>query len=122
MKKLMYLMLIVLSFGLVSCNEIEMGVVGHTFTGYDGGDYVTLTFKHDKTCHFEGAGAQSLITDALTYTVTNTDVRIYFDRSYNWIESARGQLYLVGTYNSKNKELTLTSPSAQGVVVLKRTK
>lgn len=122
MKKLMYFLLIVLSFGLISCNEIEMGVVGHTFAGYDGGEYETLTFKQDKTCHLESAGEQSLITDALTYTVTNTDVRIYFDRSYNWIESARGQLFLTGTYNSKSKELTLSNPSAQGVVVLKRIK
>lgn len=117
MKKLMYLMLIVLSCGLISCQNVDSGVSGYTFSNNDDDGYMSITFHPNKTCSIEFATETYFSSSAFTYVESNSDIRIYFDRSYTWIEEARGTLYMTCTYNQKEKKLWCKLTNGSSIVL-----
>lgn len=134
MKKIMYAVLIALSFGFVSCivtwedvekaaeerektaEDIEVGLPGFTYKGESNGVYLTFVFNPNKeqSCEFTYEGTKKFTTSDCSYAMKNVDnnkqsVRIYAGNSKDWRNTdlfEAGALMYEFSYDRYKKELT----------------
>lgn len=122
MKKIIYFVCLLGLTIFSSCQKEDFEILaGHKFIAQDEtGDAITLTFFEDETCEVieDIATSGYFKSSEFDYTFNSPTVRIYFNRTYEWKEDARGTLYMQGTYNSKEKTITHSS----GQIVFKRVK
>lgn len=96
------------TFLISSCDsDVNHPIVGHTYGVSEGNEYIALYFSESHTCLVQiYTATQTLNNSHFTYTIKDTSVDIYFDKSEEWIESARGTLLLHLTYNVSDNTLS----------------
>ena len=112
MKRFIYLLILAASIVAAGCSSNEpksaTAIMGHTYRATIGTDYVSIYFANNLTCTYS-SNSNGTYTSAsqLTYSISGTNVDIYFDNSSTWIASKRGTLFLHLIYYPSSDKLML---------------
>ncbi len=109
MKKTLTILFIFCAFALNSCSDMNHPIVGHSYGYSEGSELISFYFSAKRnTCLVQ---VNSSISGAFSsshfiYKIDGTSVDIYYDRSAEWKEEARGVLAYHLSYNSTNNTLS----------------
>ena len=114
MRKFIYLLILAASIVAAGCSSNDptpksaTAIMGHTYHATIDAGFVSIYFANNLTCAYT-SNVNGTYTSAsqLTYSISSTNVDIYFDNSSTWVASKRGTLFLHLIYYPSSDKLML---------------